>query len=65
MSNLFDREDFARRVRVRIAELGISQADCATDTGISRATISRVCSGKKDPDVENYLRLTAWMERRP
>lgn len=59
--NLFDAEDFARSVRMQIAIRGIKQSDCARDTGISRATISRICSGRKAPDVENYLRLQNWM----
>lgn len=63
MDNLFDPDQFARRIRVRIALRGISQADCAAETGISRATISRICSGRKAPDVENFLRLTQWEAR--
>jgi transcriptional regulator with XRE-family HTH domain len=60
--DIFNPDDFARRVRVRIAERGISQATCAKETGISKATVSRICSGKKSPDVESYLRLVRWME---
>lgn len=59
---LFDQENFARRIRVRIAERNISQAECAAETGISKATISRICSSKKSPDVENYLRLKKWLD---
>jgi len=62
-ASLFDAADFARRVRVRIAERGISQTDCSRETCISKATISRICTGKKPPDVENYLRLVAWLAR--
>lgn len=65
MSNkMFDAEAFACSVRVRIAQLNISQADCAKETGISKATISRICTGKKAPDVENYLRLSEWLSGR-
>lgn len=62
-ADLFDAVGFARSVRIRIAERGIGQADCARETGISRATVSRICAGKKSPDVENYLRLVDWLAR--
>ena len=57
---MFNAEEFARRVRVCIADRGFKQIDCADETGISKATISRIGNGKT-PDVETYLRLTAWM----
>jgi len=64
-ANLFDINAFAREIRVRIAERGINQARCAEEVGISKATISRICTGKKAPDVENYLRLVQWLASRP
>ncbi len=64
-AELFDATAFSRRVRVRIAERGISQAQCSVETGISRATISRICTGKKSPDVETYLRLINWLNIAP
>lgn len=60
-ANLFDIDAFARNIRVRIAERGINQAQCAKEVGVSKATISRICTGKKPPDVENYLRLISWL----
>jgi len=57
---LFFPEAFARDVRVATAYRGISQSDVARATGISKATISRIARGKA-PDVENYLRLAAWL----
>ena len=64
-ANLFDGSVFARDIRVRIAERGINQAQCAKETGISKATISRICAGRKAPDVENYLRLVKWLASCP
>jgi transcriptional regulator with XRE-family HTH domain len=61
MSKLFDAEGFARRLRVRIAERGISQADAAVEIGCSKATLSRVCRASA-PDMENYMRMMAWLE---
>lgn len=58
---LFDAEKFARSIRVRIAMLNATQADCSRQSGVSKATVSRICSGKREPDVETYLRLMRWM----
>jgi transcriptional regulator with XRE-family HTH domain len=59
---LFDAQAFARRIRVRIAERGISQADAALEIGCSKATLSRVCRASV-PDVENYFRIEAWLAK--
>lgn len=58
----FNAQAFARRIRVRIAERGISQADAALEIGCSKATLSRVCRASV-PDVENYFRIEAWLTK--
>jgi transcriptional regulator with XRE-family HTH domain len=62
--NLFDPVQFARMVRVCIAERGITQLRAAQEVGCSTATMSRICRGLA-PDVENYLRIMRWMDGRP
>lgn len=60
---LFDRDSFARSLRVRAAHLGLTHTEVADKVGVSKATMSRTCSphGNGVPDVETYLRLTAWL----
>lgn len=48
MDNLFDPDQFARRIRVRIALRGISQADCAAETGISMSEIAQYLGHSDD-----------------
>jgi len=58
---IFDQQAFARSLRVRCAELGISGRDAADAAGVSRSTFSR-CTRHWPPDVETYLRLCRWIE---
>lgn len=58
---MFDQPAFARALRVRAAELGISHRDAADAANVSRSTFSRV-TRHYTPDVESYLRLVAWLE---
>ena len=59
---LFDQRGFARALRVRCAELGISGRDAADASRVSRSTFSRV-TRQYAPDVESYLRLISWLAR--
>jgi len=63
-ASVFDAQAFARRIRVRIAERGISQAAASVEIGCSTATLSRVCRASV-PDVENYFRIEAWLNKEP
>jgi hypothetical protein len=57
----FDAEDFARRIRVKIAEDGIDMKIAAKQIGCAHSTVSRVCAGISAPDVNNYLRIQKWL----
>lgn len=59
---VFDQPAFARALRVRVAELGITSSAAAAAAGVSTSTFSRV-SRQWTPDLESYLRLTAWLAR--
>lgn len=61
---LFDQAAFARRLRVRCAELGLSGRDAADQARVSRSTFSRV-TRCFTPDIETYLRLRAWLDTTP
>ncbi len=60
---LYNAEDFARRIRVRIAERGIDMKIAAKEIGCAHSTVSRVCNGQNAPDVENYLRIEKWLSK--
>lgn len=64
MTKLFDAAAFAKRMRVAIAERDIDMRTAAKEIPCSHATVSRVCNGKS-PDVENYLRMSRWLETPP
>lgn len=58
---LFDQAAFARSIRIRLAERNITLRDGAKEVGCSHATLCRVASLGKSPDVENYLRIKRWL----
>jgi transcriptional regulator with XRE-family HTH domain len=59
---LFDLDSFARRIRVRMAERNIKQADVVIEARVSKATLSRICRASLCPDVETYMRLVRWLD---
>lgn len=59
---LFDLTAFARRVRVRMADLNLSYRDAAPLIGVAVPTLNRVARAKGPPDVENYLRIERWLQ---
>jgi hypothetical protein len=63
MKPLFNADEFAKSIRVRIAERDIDMLTAAKETGVSHASISRICSGKLAPGVENYLRIQRWLAK--
>ena len=60
MKPLWNAERFARQLRVRIAEKGITRKTAASQIGVSASTVTRVCNGKA-PDMESYLRIKQWL----
>ncbi len=63
LKRLFNPQEFARRIRVRMAEEGMDMKTAARLIGCSHSTISRVCAGISAPDVENYLRIEKWLSK--
>lgn len=59
---MFDPVAFSRSIRVRLAELNIPQREAARVIGVDKSVLHRVCKYSRPPDVENYLRISAWME---
>ncbi|WP_199091580.1 hypothetical protein [Bosea sp. ASV33] len=57
---IFDPVAFGQSVKDCSAALGMSVREAAEDSGVPAATFNRVQRGNA-PDVENYLRLTAWL----
>lgn len=58
---LFDPAAFGRDVKQCAAALGMSVREAAAEADVPPATFNRVQRGRA-PDVENYLRLIAWLE---
>lgn len=58
---LFDLMDFARRVRVKMAEDDVSYRQIAPTIGVSPATLNRIAKARGLPDVESYLRICKWL----
>ncbi|MDE2104481.1 MAG: helix-turn-helix transcriptional regulator [Patescibacteria group bacterium] len=59
---IFNAAKFGERLRVALARRNISVRDAAKEIGISHATVSRTSAGKI-PNIENYLRITVWLEK--
>ena len=57
---LFDADQFATKLRMKIAERGIDMKIAAKEIGCAHSSVSRICNGKS-PDVENYLRIQKWL----
>ena len=64
MRAMFDQKQFAERLRVTIARLGIDQKAAAKQIGVAESTVSRVSRGiGSAPNLENYLRLERWITK--
>ena len=59
---LFDSQEFGYSVWQKMLKLDISFRQAQEATGIDQASIHRITTGKP-PNVENYLRLTKWLEQ--
>jgi transcriptional regulator with XRE-family HTH domain len=58
---VFDPVAFGRSIRVLLAELNIQQREAARMMGVDKCVLNRICKHGNPPSVENYLRITAWM----
>ncbi len=63
MTDMFDTEEFARRLRVAVARLNIERQEAAKAIGIDPAVMSRMCAGRSRPSIETHARITAWLEK--
>ena len=63
MSVMFDPIKFAERVRVAMARAHLGQNETGRLLGLSPVTMSRVCNGIGEPELSNYLTITAWLEK--
>lgn len=62
---LFDVADYARKVRIALAERNQSYREAAPGIGISHATLHRTAKGHGPCDVETYFRINRWLEQAP
>ena len=46
------------RLKIVLAELGISQAELAERIGKSKVTVSRICNNKTQPSLELLLQIS-------
>ena len=60
--NLFDLDGFARKIRVKLAELDADNKVVASQIGVSESVLSRVSHGKNSPNIETYLRIQQWLD---
>lgn len=52
-----DMIDVGARIRQRIAEMGITQADVARALGISQQRLGNYVNGKRPPDIETLVKV--------
>ncbi len=52
-------EIFAKQVRERAAELGLSQAEVARRTGISERRFGHYLGGRSEPDLKLLIKIAA------
>jgi transcriptional regulator with XRE-family HTH domain len=62
MNNETNLSDFARRLRVKIVELNLSDSKVAIGTGFTSQTIGNWCNGKSGPDPYELARLADFLE---
>lgn len=60
---LFNQAAFAKALRVRVAEQGVTLLDASKEIGCAHSSLSRICNAGKAPNVETYLRIMKWMGR--
>jgi transcriptional regulator with XRE-family HTH domain len=61
MEQLFNPEEFGRKVATALTRRGMTIRKGAEVLGISRTSLHRITQGTA-PDVESYLRLLKWIE---
>lgn len=61
MALLFNPKAFGDRVAAAIEKHEMTIREAADQMDVPKATLHRVTQGLK-PDVENYLRITKWLE---
>lgn len=60
---MFDAENFARDIRLKLADRNMSKKDAAKEMDVNASTLTRITADGKTPDVENYLRIQKWLGR--
>lgn len=56
-----EARDFAVRLRTRMAQRGLTQADVARGIGATAATVSRYCHGLRKPSFANLKKLARFL----
>lgn len=59
----FDKEKFARHVKLHREGLKITLRDVAEQTGVSPSTLSRIENNEGIPDIQTVAKLCVWMQR--
>ena len=59
---MFIRETFAERLRGLLVERRCSQVTLAKAIGVSNATVSDYLSLKKQPSIENMMRIAKYFD---
>jgi transcriptional regulator with XRE-family HTH domain len=58
-------EQFAKRLRKRAEELGISNAEAARRTGLSERRYAHYVKGQREPDLATLVRIADSLETTP
>ena len=65
MKTVFNSKKFRNDIiKKRMIDLFISMDEAGKQIGISKATVSRVESGKL-PDIETFIKICIWLETDP
>lgn len=59
----FQLKDFAKAVRVKLAEDELNLLAAAEELGVSKATISRLQRAKGLPDIQTYQAICSWLDK--
>jgi hypothetical protein len=58
---LFNAKRFSQRIDAVLALRNISVLAAAKDIVCTHTSLWRICTGRMKPNVENYLRIEAWL----
>jgi hypothetical protein len=60
---LFNAKEFSQRIDAVLALRNVSVLAAAKDIGCTHTSLWRICTGRMKPNVENDLRIEAWLAK--